>query len=76
VDGDNPCTVTIPASLKVGLGNYESAEAFVSVANIPAGASDAQIQQHVEEAMGAAGIAWKILRKYDRFTPQFSMIKP
>ena len=47
---DDPIKVSVSASQKVNLGNYESADVFFSLSNIPSGATEKQIEAALETA--------------------------
>jgi hypothetical protein len=50
-------TVSVSVAMKVNLGNYESADAFISVAGLEAGASEAEIEQLLDTGK----LAWSML---------------
>jgi len=50
-------TVSVSVAMKVNLGNYESADAFISVSGLEAGATEAQI----EELLDTGHLAWGML---------------
>lgn len=50
-------TITVSVSRKIGLPNYGSADAFVSVSGIKAGATEAEIK----ELMDTGKLAWSVL---------------
>ena len=50
-------TVSVSVAMKVNLGNYESADAFISVSGLEAGATEAQI----EELLDTGRLAWSML---------------
>lgn len=52
-------TVTVSVAMKVNLGNYESADAFVSVSGLEAGATAEQI----EELLDTGKLAWSLATK-------------
>ena len=54
---DREPTVSVSVSMKVNLGNYESADAFVSVSGLPAGATTEQI----EELLDTGKLAWSLI---------------
>ena len=54
----NP-TVSVSVAMKINLGNYESADAFVSVSGLQVGASEAEIA----ELMDTGKLAWSVLTK-------------
>ena len=54
----NP-TVSVSVAMKINLGNYESADAFVSVSGLQAGASEAEIT----ELMDTGKLAWTVLTR-------------
>lgn len=58
MNGDDGIRVAISVDLKVNLGNYESAAAFVSLSNIPVGASESDI----EAALDTGKLAWSLIR--------------
>lgn len=45
---DDPIKVSVSATQKVNLGNYESAEIFTALSNIPTGATEEQIEAALE----------------------------
>lgn len=51
--------VSISVALKVNLGNYESADAFVALSNVPVGASP----EDIEEALQTGKLAWGLIRE-------------
>ena len=50
--------VSVSISRKINLGNYESADAFVSLSNIPVGAT----QEEIEEALATGRLVWDALK--------------
>ena len=50
--------VSVSISRKVYLGNYESAEAFVSLSNVPVGAG----QDEIDEALNTGKLVWEALK--------------
>jgi hypothetical protein len=50
-------TVSVSVAMKVNLGNYESADAFISVSGLEAGATEAQIEQLLDTGK----LAWGML---------------
>jgi hypothetical protein len=59
MSADDGIRVAISVDLKVNLGNYESAAAFVSLSNIPVGASE----QDITDALDTGKLAWSIIRE-------------
>jgi subtilase family serine protease len=55
---ENEIKVSISVSLKVNLGNYESADAFVSLSNVPVGAS----AEEIDEALSTGKLAWGLIK--------------
>lgn len=53
-----PPTITISVSRKINLGNYESADAFVSLSGITAGMT----QEDMEPLLETGKIGWELLR--------------
>ena len=54
-----PLSVTLSISMKVNLGNYESADAFLSISNVTAETTDDEI---VDVLDGPARIAYDALK--------------
>lgn len=52
-------TITVSVAMKINLGNYESADAFVSCSGLPAGATAEQI----EELLDTGKLAWSLMTK-------------
>jgi len=55
---DNPIKICMSVSRKVNLGNYESGDVFLSLSDVPVGAT----QQQVEDALQTSKIVWDVLR--------------
>lgn len=55
---DHPLTLTASISRKVNLGNYESAEVFVSLSGLTRDTTEAEVDAMLE---GPGAIAWKKL---------------
>jgi len=53
---ENPITTSISVSLKVNLGNYESADALLSLSGVPTGATLEQIEESLETSKLAYGL--------------------
>ena len=56
---DGEPTITVSVAAKVNLGNYESADAFVSISGLEAGATEYQI----EELLDTGKLAWSLMTK-------------
>lgn len=52
-------TITVSLARKINLGNYESADAFVSVSNLRVGATPDEIN----EILSVGELAWPLLEK-------------
>jgi hypothetical protein len=52
-------TITVSLARKINLGNYESADAFVSVSNLRVGATP----EEVNEILSVGEMAWPLLEK-------------
>lgn len=50
-------TITVSLARKINLGNYESADAFVSVSNLRVGAT----QEEINEILSVGELAWPLL---------------
>ncbi len=50
-------TISVSVSMKVNLGNYESADAFVSLSGLAAGTSTEQ----VEDLLDTGKLAWSLM---------------
>ena len=59
---DDPIKVSVSASQKVNLGNYESADVFFSLSNIPSGAAEEQIEAALETAELAFNSVKEVVR--------------
>ena len=62
---DNPLSVTVSCSFKANLGNYESADVFLSVSGVTMDTTETQIVEVVE---GPGRIAYEHLKRrvYER----------
>ncbi len=58
--GQREPTITVSASMKVNLGNYESADAYVGISGLPASATEEQI----EELLATGKVAWSMVTKH------------
>ena len=56
--------VSISLSRKVNLGNYESADAFISLSDVPVGATE----EEIEDALDTGRLVWE--RMKPRLTAQ------
>ena len=54
----NPIKICMSVSRKVNLGNYESGDVFLSLSDVPVGAT----QEQVEDALQTTKIVWDVLR--------------
>jgi hypothetical protein len=54
----NDIKISMSVSRKVNLGNYESGEVFLSLSDVPVGAT----QEQVEDALQTSKIVWDVLR--------------
>lgn len=54
----NPIKISMSVSRKVNLGNYESGDVFLSLSDVPVGAT----QEQVEDALQTSKIVWDVLR--------------
>lgn len=55
---ENPIRICMSVSRKVNLGNYESGDVFLSLSDVPVGATSEQ----VEAALQTSKIVWDVLR--------------
>lgn len=54
-----PPTVSVSVSMKINLGNYESADAFVSVSGLEQGATE----EEINALLDTGKLAWGLLTK-------------